>query len=367
MPISASAREAARQFSVIEVDLEPILESREIVRGNNRGFGLGGDVSIELMPGEVFEFRGTRVEQSDAGSSTWIGASTGDDGFISVTKNGPHVTGSADVGMRQFRFQGAANGRIVVREALPAVGGACREIDESPAQQLLIGGGGGSIPKNTSQTIDLMVLLSNEAVAYLGEQWKAQVDNLVANLNQSFASSQVAANVRVVRYAQIRDFAANGENVLNQVQNLLTRLNSANSPFTSIPSERNQLGADLVVHLVTKLPNGGWCGASNAYRNNSNSNTAFAIAAVNCSADEHVFAHEIGHLLGGLHSSTRDAQLAGAIFPYSFGYTNKESPGNYFRTLMGDTSFASTSGCTSPCTRINRWSSPADSTLKCNA
>ncbi len=52
MPIPAAARDQARQFSIIEVDLDPILESREIVRGNNRGFGLGGDVSIELMPGE---------------------------------------------------------------------------------------------------------------------------------------------------------------------------------------------------------------------------------------------------------------------------------------------------------------------------
>lgn len=38
------------------------------------------------MPGEWFEFRGTRLEQSDSGSSTWLGRAVGDEGFISITK-----------------------------------------------------------------------------------------------------------------------------------------------------------------------------------------------------------------------------------------------------------------------------------------
>ncbi|MBK6726847.1 MAG: hypothetical protein IPG63_06230 [Xanthomonadales bacterium] len=316
-------------------------------------------MKIELMPGEWFQFHGQRLERSQSGSTTWIGVSAGDAGFLTLTKNGLHVVGAADVGIRQFRLKGPLNGRIVVRETLPATGAFCEQIDTVPKISAIPETPKASMSKSMV-VVDLMVLMSNEAVAHLGWDWKTDVDNFVANMNQSFVDSSIAARVRVVKYAQIRDSAANGTNVANQVSNVFSLLSNASQPFSTIPSERNQVGADIVLHLITRLPNSTRCGAANAYRAGSNTDVAFAVASVNCPASDHTFTHEAGHLLGGIHDSAFTTETQ-AVFPYAFGYTNRQIAGANFRTLMGDGTFAGGDACsggTSGCPRINRWSSP---------
>lgn len=104
------------------------------------------------------------------------------------------------------------------------------------------------------------------------------------------------------------------------------------------------------------------CGVARIMTTASSSESTFgAVVIADCPTSQHVFTHEIGHLLGGQHSARRNE--TNVVFwnsiarPNSFGYTQTASNG--FRTLMGDEVVGS-QGCNmaTGCPRINRWSNP---------
>ncbi len=341
-------------------------------------FVAGGKVSAELLPGETFEFVGDGVEAHDELSQSWLGHSRDEEGFLVLTARGGRLVGQASIGARRFKLHGAIDGRVVIREEFPEVGGDCANefdvaADIAASSDAELGSDrvdAKALPVS-SRTLDVLVTFSDEAQAHLGNNFLASIDNLAATMVQSFSAAGLSGGVRIVGYRRVA--ASNGLDGASQVSTDLDELHASTAPFTSLSTWRNDLGADVVVHLIHLGTSAGACGISRTRVTGSTANGVFgAVVGVNCPTSQHVFTHEIGHLLGGQHSThfdgvdppfTNNATFFGALlWRASLGYTQPSENG--FRTLMGNGTGGSTV-CTfaSGCPRINRWSSPTQSSL----
>lgn len=325
------------------------------------------------MPGEVFQFVGDAVESTDPHSQSWLGHSVGEEGCLVLTDRDGRLVGQAGYGARRFKLHGRINGRLVVREEWPDVGGDCATDNDAAAvfeasnteKAFFAPVALEKALPVSARTVDVLVTYSDEAQQHLGNNFFAAIDNLVATMNQSFVASSLNGSTRIVGYRRVA--GSNGDNVPGQVRTHLTALHQGTVPFEGLPAVRNALGADVVVHLVRLGGNADTCGSSrNRFSIHTADNAFGAIVAVNCLTSQHVFTHEIGHLLGGQHSGHHngadDGYVNATFWPALLeanilGYTNATANG--FRTLMGNETGGGTA-CTfvTGCPRINRWSSP---------
>lgn len=370
----------ARQLATARIDLSSIESSEQ---GVGRGtFVQGGEISLEVMPGEHFGFEGTRLEHSSSGTISWIGGAEDSDRLIVLSKRGNRISGALNVGLRRFRINGTTPGRIVIREEFPETGDDCHEesltANELSPQVTSSAISPKAITGSSSTTLDVLVTYSDEAASYFGANSSgantgnlaAKVDGLVATMNQSFADGGIDGLVRIVGYRRVAGSNA-GATTPTDLETLRDQMKGGISPFSALPSLRNSLKADIVVHFYRKSTTSPACGLATRRTSQTTSENAFAAAvAVNCPTSDHTFTHEIGHVLGGNHDSntfgTTDAAIVANLpnlaWPSSFGYTRYDAyneGGGSFRTIMGSNALGS-STCTvlHGCRRLNRWSSP---------
>ena len=147
-------------------------------------------------------------------------------------------------------------------------------------------------------------------------------------------------------------------------------LQSGASPFTSVPTLRNQHSADLVTVLVNNPASSERCGLAYVLDQNSttlSNTTAFSVIGDNCATGDYTFAHEVGHNLSGRHDWGAGGDLTdNAPFHFNHGFSNTLSG---LRTLMSNRSLSGGNDCTNlatdpdGCPRLNRWANPNQTAL----
>lgn len=161
----------------------------------------------------------------------------------------------------------------------------------------------------------------------------------IALTNQSFANSQIAAQVELV-FAGETDYSESG-NIFTD----LDRFRIDNDGYMdAVHALRDIYSADVCVLLLNDPNTCGLASTINAVPYN-----AFCAVSTygTCATSNYSFAHEIGHLLGCRHDTKADPTTT----PYQYGHGYVQSKKKW-RTIM---SYASS--C-SNCPRLLYWSNP---------
>lgn len=172
-----------------------------------------------------------------------------------------------------------------------------------------------------SPVIDVLAVYSAAAAADRGgaTQMEAAIRHSANYLNTALRNSRVDASVRIVRIAPAPDEpdVAWPDDALDwMMQN------------DTVRRWRTESGADIV-HLFAADDNAFYCGTANALLKGDTAAEyrplAVAVTLLDCEDYDVIFAHEVGHNLGGLHDPENSYPYPDpdAIQPYAHGYTNQ--------------------------------------------
>ena len=200
---------------------------------------------------------------------------------------------------------------------------------------------------NSSAPADmtLMIVYSPEFGLGMGDPDTA-IQQLVEFTNQSLSNTGVDGQFRLVAAVEL-DF----DNELSN-STLLNQVTEGSGAFSSVPSLRNQVGADMVSVLSFSDTNSA---SGLAWVNGDNPDFAYSVRRLSPVCCSLVFAHELGHNLGSGHErdsvnpaagSCDDGASRGGFNGFSCGYG---VAGN-FGTIM--------SRIQSNATSFNRFSNP---------
>lgn len=149
------------------------------------------------------------------------------------------------------------------------------------------------------QRIDVMVVYSDDAgasenMALAALSWVADVNSI---LNNGGIGGEIDLNLVHTMQVSVNEPV--------DCDSGLTALAAGYSPYGGVPSVRAAHGADIVVLAVNDLT--GCFGKSAAIFANS-AGEAYAVVQRSKSNQNRTFAHEIGHLIGGLHTVSEMTQ-----------------------------------------------------------
>lgn len=181
-----------------------------------------------------------------------------------------------------------------------------------------VGQQGGDGSGMTFTEIDVMIVHTTAATAEAGGNIgiEAVIDVSVARANSAFINSDIALRLRLVRTEEVA-YSESGHSTD------LSHLSAGVGAFSSVPTWRNQSGADLVALFVSG--SGGM-----AYVFNGSATAGFSVTGQ--AGGEGTFVHEIGHNLGCLHD--RENNSLTPLYPYAHGWRFSPEDAPEFRTVM---------------------------------
>jgi hypothetical protein len=193
---------------------------------------------------------------------------------------------------------------------------------------------------DASDTIDVMIVYSNQTAAAAGAAIGAQAQQAVDTANLVYANSGIGMRLRLV-YAGPANYSESGDFSTD-----LTRLTSAGDGYMdSVGTLRETYGADLVSLFVE---NGQYCGMGWI---GPNAGYGFTVVNRGCASGNLSFPHELGHNFGARHDSYVDA----ATTPYAYGHGYVNTNGGW-RDVMAYNNACAAVGIS--CTRIAYLSNP---------
>lgn len=199
------------------------------------------------------------------------------------------------------------------------------------------GGGGTPVDPGPTQTIRVMVVATNDAIAAYGGDMQALVELAVAESNQGYANSNIGINMVLANYSTTTYATAGMSTDLSRFRG------TSDGYMDGIHAIRDANTADVGMLVANDASA---CGLASAI--GATAATAFATAYWDCITGYYSFAHEIGHLQSARHDPANDPTNT----PYAYGH-GYQAPGNVWRTIMAY-------NCTGAgCPRLNYWSNPS--------
>ena len=310
-----------------------------------------------------------RSERTASGSDVWFGRvqhghqsgytpreTTADPlNDVVLVRRGNQITGSVRVDGQLYRVRPLPSGATAVIEIdenrMPAdhPESAYRAIFEAAARDKIdmsakgkpcrtnCGGGGTPIDPGPTQTIRVMVVATNDAIAAYGGDMQALVELAVAESNQGYVNSNIGINMVLANYSTTTYGTVGMSTDLSRFRG------TSDGYMDTIHATRDANAADVGMLVANDASA---CGLASGI--GSTASTAFATAYWDCITGYYSFAHEIGHLQSARHDPANDPTNT----PYAYGH-GYQAPGNVWRTIMAY-------NCTGAgCPRINYWSNPA--------
>ena len=356
VPRTAPALEPATMRSrVVQVDTQKITAARrgrEVLKLN-----LFDDAVVEVR---IKHVRPTRTGYFISGTPKGM-----DWGEIRLVVNGSVMVGTVETSEGKFTIRSGGARRHVIRQvdplkepfecdaeetqalspsSLPAIASIGSPVSQalSPVPQV------NDMPTEDGSQVRVLVVYTSARQAQEGGTagMQALVDLLIQSTNQSFEDSGINPRLVVAHTAMVDYVAA------SPLTDLYRLRDPADGYMDGVHALRNKHAADLV-HLLTETPPGRVVGAGYIFLSEGLTFESNALA-VTADGTERVFTHEIGHLLGLRHDRYVEPSGIQAIYPYAFGYVNKEAfaPGaqgnTRWRTVMAYNRRCSDSGVYCP-------------------
>jgi hypothetical protein len=308
----------------------------------------------------------SRSERTATGSDVWYGRAqksatsqryapreTSADPLndVILVRRGNAITGTARVDGKLYRIRPLPSGATAVVEVdenrMPKDHpvDAYRQIFDAAAKDRIAAKGkpcrtncgGTPVDPGPTQTIRVMVVATNDAIAAYGGDMQALVELAVAESNQGYLNSNVGINMVLANYSTTTYATAGMSTDLSRFRG------TGDGYMDAIHATRDASTADVGV-LVDNDASA--CGLASGI--GSTAATAFAVAYWDCITGYYSFAHEIGHLQSARHDPSTDSSTS----PYAYGHGYR-APDNSWRTVMAY-------NCTGTgCPRINYWSNPS--------
>jgi len=197
--------------------------------------------------------------------------------------------------------------------------------------------GGTPVEPGPTQTIRVMVVATNDAIAAYGGDMQALAELAVAESNQGYLNSNIGINMVLANYSTTSYATAGMSTDLSRFRS------TSDGVMDEVHATRNATTADVMMLVANDASA---CGLASGI--GSTAATAFATAYWDCITGYYSFAHEIGHLQSARHDPATDASTS----PYAYGHGYR-APDNSWRTIMAY-------NCTGAgCPRINYWSNPS--------
>jgi peptidyl-Asp metalloendopeptidase len=197
--------------------------------------------------------------------------------------------------------------------------------------------GGTPVEPGPTQTIRVMVVATNDAIAAYGGDMQALAELAVAESNQGYLNSNIGINMVLANYSTTSYATAGMSTDLSRFRS------TSDGVMDEVHATRNATTADVMMLVANDASA---CGLASGI--GSTAATAFATAYWDCITGYYSFAHEIGHLQSARHDPATDSSTS----PYAYGHGYR-APDNSWRTVMAY-------NCTGAgCPRINYWSNPS--------
>jgi peptidyl-Asp metalloendopeptidase len=366
--VSANGKADARNDRVLERLLSN--PSTRDVRIVNVDASASDGAQIELsVGGRQLTVNRSRAERTATGSDVWYGhvqhaprtgyapRETSADPLndVVLVRHGNQITGSVRVDGQLYRIRPLPSGATAVvqvdENGMPAdhPEDAYRAIFEAAVRDRKVTAqgkpcrincpptGGTPVDPGPTQTIRVMVVATNDAIAAYGGDMQALVELAVAESNQGYANSNIGINMVLANYSTTTYATAGMSTDLSRFRG------TSDGYMDGIHAVRDSSAADVGMLVANDASA---CGLASGI--GSTAATAFATAYWDCIAGYYSFAHEIGHLQSARHDPATDSSTS----PYPYGHGYRE-PSNAWRTVMAY-------NCTGAgCPRINYWSNPS--------
>jgi hypothetical protein len=317
-------------------------------------------LTLELFDGRTVTLAKDRIERRGDSNFTWHGRLPGSgNGFALITVVDGQVSGTIELGdagagaRMRYRVQSTSDGLTLLQEidtaAVPDDHPAGSE-PLAPVADGKVGADAGSLVSgsgtttaasgDTSSTVDIMIVYSNQTAAAAGAAIGAQAQQAVDTANLVYANSGIGMRLRLV-YVGPANYSESGD-----FNTDLSRLTSAGDGYMdNVGALRETYGADLVSLFVENAAycGMGWIGPNAGY--------GYTVVNRGCASSNLSFPHEIGHNFGARH----DAYVDAATTPYAYGhgYVNTNAR---WRDVMSYNNACAAVGVS--CTRIPYMSNP---------
>ncbi len=301
---------------------------------------VGDVVVLNLFDDVAFTALLDRLELNRSGSYSWIGHLEGvaHSQAILVVKD-RIVAGNVTLpgALYQVRYAGGGVHALyqIDQAAFPAEAEPIAVDIEAPEEPDVT-------PTDDGSSIDVMVVYTADARSAEGGTTAMEnlIDLSVADANTSYSNSEVTQRLNLVHTAEVT-YTETGDSELD-----LDRLRGTSDGYMdNVHTLRDTYKADMVSLFVDSMSG---CGRGYVMQTLSSSfeSWAFSVIKRTCAADNHSFAHELGHNMGCAHDRANASVLG--VYDYSYGYQDPEED---FRTVMAY-------DCPGGCPRVQHFSNP---------
>ena len=370
--ISPALEPATVRSRLVQLNTQKITAAR---RGREvLTLNLFDDAAVEV---DIRRIRPTRTGYFISGRPRAV-----DWGEVQLVVNGGVMVGTVRTPEGTFTIRPARSGRHVIRQIDPSrdpfecevEDGLIQDPSDLPAISSI--GPAPSLATAPSITSDIPTEDGSEIrilIAYTTAAEQAQggvagmnalIDLMIQSANQAFENSGITPRLVLAHSVRVH-YGETGS--LAPTQDLHRLRTPDDGYMDEVHALRNEHAADLV-HLVGTGIASGRAYALRSERLSWERN-AFAITwAPAGSPAEYVFTHEVGHNLGLLHDRYVE-KVKRALYPYAYGYVNKEAfetgapQSSQWRTVMSYPNRCRDAGFSPACEWLLRFSNPDQSYL----